>query len=65
MKPGSKNSYNSLSDLEIGGKKYKYYSIKIAEKNGLDGVGKLPKSLKVLLENLLSILIMLCQCFFF
>jgi len=53
MKPGSKNSYNSLSDLEIGGKKYKYYSIKIAEKNGLDGVGKLPKSLKVLLENLL------------
>ena len=53
MKPGSKNSYNSLSDLEIGGKKYKFYSIKIAEKNGLDGVGKLPKSLKVLLENLL------------
>ena len=53
MKPGSKNSYNSLSDLEIGGKKYKYYSIKAAEKNGLDGVSKLPKSLKVLLENLL------------
>ena len=53
MKPGSKNSYNSLSDLEIGGKNYKYYSIKAAEKNGLDGVSKLPKSLKVLLENLL------------
>ena len=53
MKPGSKNSYNSLSDLEIGGKKYKYYSIKAAEKNGLDGISKLPKSLKVLLENLL------------
>ena len=53
MKPGSKNSYSSLSDLEIGGKKYKYYSIKAAEKNGLDGVSKLPKSLKVLLENLL------------
>ena len=53
MKPGSKNSYSSLSDLEIGGKKYKYYSIKAAEKNGLNGVSKLPKSLKVLLENLL------------
>ncbi len=53
MKPGSKNSYSSLSDLDIGGKKYKYYSIKAAEKNGLDGVSKLPKSLKVLLENLL------------
>ena len=38
MKPGSKNSYSSLSDLEIGGKNYKYYSIKVAEKNGLDGV---------------------------
>ena len=48
MKPGSKNSYNSLSDLEISGKKYKYYSIKAAENNGLDGVSKLPKSLKVL-----------------
>ncbi len=53
MKPGSKNSYSSLSDLEIGGKKYKYYSINAAENNGLDGVSKLPKSLKVLLENLL------------
>ena len=53
MKPGSKNSYSSLSDLEIGGKKYKYYSIKASENNGLDGVSKLPKSLKVLLENLL------------
>ncbi len=53
MKPGSKNSYSSLSDLEIVGKKYKYYSIKAAENNGLDGVSKLPKSLKVLLENLL------------
>ena len=55
MKPGSKNSYNSLSDLEIGGKKYKFYSIKIAEKNGLDGVGKLPKSLKVLLVTLFNL----------
>ncbi|MDB2471006.1 aconitate hydratase AcnA, partial [Candidatus Pelagibacter bacterium] len=30
-----------------------YYSLLEAEKNGLDGVSKLPKSLKVLLENLL------------
>ena len=53
MKPGSKNSYNSLSELNIDGKKYKFYSLKTAEENGLDGVSKLPKSLKVLLENLL------------
>ena len=32
---------------------YKYFSLKEAEKNGLDGISKLPKSLKVLLENLL------------
>ena len=31
----------------------KYYSLKKAELNGLEGVSKLPKSLKVLLENLL------------
>ena len=53
MKPGNKNSYNSLSDLNINGKNYKYYSLKKAEENGLDGISKLPKSIKVLLENLL------------
>ena len=53
MKPGSKNSYSSLSDLEIGGKKYKYYSIKAAEKNGLDGLGKIPKEVKYFYKNFL------------
>ena len=53
MKPGIKNSYKSLTEIEIDGKKFKIYSLKIAEKNGLEGISKLPKSLKVLLENLL------------
>ena len=53
MKPGNKNSYNSLKTINIDGQNYKYYSIKEAEKNGLKGISKLPKSLKVLLENLL------------
>ncbi len=53
MKPGNKNSYKSLSDLEVNGKNYKFYSLKEAELNGLKGISKLPKSLKVLLENLL------------
>ena len=53
MKPGKKNSYNCLKSLEIDGKNYKYFSLKEAEKNGLDGISKLPKSLLVLLENLL------------
>jgi len=53
MKPGKKNSYNSLTEIKIGGKDYKFYSIPKAETNGLQGVSRLPKSLKVLLENLL------------
>ena len=53
MKPGNKNSYKSLSDLNVNGKNFKYYSLKKAELNGLQGISKLPKSLKVLLENLL------------
>ncbi|MDB4189702.1 aconitate hydratase AcnA [Candidatus Pelagibacter sp.] len=53
MKPGNKNSYNSLKSISINDTEYKYYSLSEAEKNGLDGISKLPKSLKVLLENLL------------
>jgi aconitate hydratase len=53
MKPGNKNSYNSLKSININDNEYKYYSLSEAEKNGLDGISKLPKSLKVLLENLL------------
>jgi aconitate hydratase len=53
MKPGNKNSYNSLKSININSNEYKYYSLTEAEKNGLDGISKLPKSLKVLLENLL------------
>ena len=53
MKPGKKNSYNSLKAININGSEYKYYSLIEAEKNGLEGISKLPKSLKVLLENLL------------
>ena len=53
MKPGNKNSFKSLTTICIDSKEYSYYSLKLAEKNGLDGISKLPKSLKVLLENLL------------
>ncbi len=53
MKPGNQNSYNSLKTISINDRDYKYYSLAEAERNGLDGISKLPKSLKVLLENLL------------
>ena len=53
MKPGTKNSYKSLSEIKISNKSYKIFSLTKAEENGLSGISKLPKSLKVLLENLL------------
>ncbi len=49
----SKNSFKSLDKLEVLGKSYHYYNLAKAEKNGLKNIKKLPKSLKVLLENLL------------
>jgi aconitate hydratase len=39
--------------LEAGGAEYDYFSLRQAEANGLAGIGSLPFSLKVLLENLL------------
>ena len=53
MTPGNKNSYNSLKKITVNDNEYNYYSLNEAEKNGLAGINKLPKSLKVLLENLL------------
>ncbi|MDB2515401.1 aconitate hydratase AcnA [Candidatus Pelagibacter bacterium] len=53
MKPGNKNSYKSLKTISIDNCEYKYFSLPEAEKNGLSGISRLPKSLKVLLENLL------------
>ncbi len=53
MKINSKNSFKSLKKLKVDDKIYKIFSLKEAEKYGLDGISKLPKSLKVLLENLL------------
>ncbi|MCZ8193349.1 aconitate hydratase AcnA [Brevundimonas sp.] len=49
-------SVDSLSvrrDLTVGRKKYAYYSLPAAEEAGLTGIARLPRSMKVLLENLL------------
>ncbi len=53
MKFNSKNSFKSLDVISSLGKEYKIFNLKNAEKNGLEGISKLPKSLKVLLGNLL------------
>ncbi len=49
----SLDSFKSRRTLTVGGATYEYYSLPDAEKNGLDGIARLPFSLKVLLENLL------------
>jgi aconitate hydratase len=49
----SLDSFKCLKTLKVGGKTYVYYSLPTAEKNGLEGISKLPYSMKVLLENLL------------
>jgi aconitate hydratase len=47
------NSFNARRDLTVGEKTYAYYSLQAAEEAGLEGVARLPVSMKVLLENLL------------
>ena len=49
----SLDSFKCRRTLEAAGKTYTYFSLPEAEKNGLDGISKLPFSLKILLENLL------------
>ena len=49
----SLDSFKCRQTLEIGGETFHYFSLPEAEKNGLEGISKLPFSLKVLLENLL------------
>lgn len=47
------DSFKCRKTLEVNGKSFTYYSLAEAEKNGLDGIARLPFSMKVLLENLL------------
>jgi len=47
------DSFNALQDLDVGGRKLRYWSLEAAEKHGLPDVSRLPYSLKVLLENAL------------
>ncbi|WP_157014497.1 aconitate hydratase AcnA [Mesorhizobium xinjiangense] len=49
----SLDSFNCRRTLKVGDREYTYYSLVEAEKNGLDGISRLPFSMKVLLENLL------------
>ena len=49
----SLDSFKCRKKLTVGAKTYEYFSLKAAEKHGLEGISKLPFSMKVVLENLL------------
>jgi aconitate hydratase len=52
MIPGS-NSFNTLSTLDVDGREYLYYSLDKLAQQDLEGIRRLPYSLKILLENIL------------
>jgi len=47
------DTLNTRRTLNVGGKEYDYFSLNAASAAGLGDVSRLPKSLKVLLENML------------
>ena len=47
------DSLKTRRELTVGDKTYVYYSLAAAEEAGLEGISRLPVSMKVLLENLL------------
>ncbi|MEZ5876182.1 MAG: aconitate hydratase AcnA, partial [Hyphomicrobiales bacterium] len=49
----SLDSFKCRRTLKVGKRDYDYFDLKEAEAAGLEGIGRLPFSLKVLLENLL------------
>src|SRR5258707_3951939 len=53
MSPASKNSFGTRETLQVDGKGYEIFRLSALEKKGVGHAGKLPFSLRVLLENLL------------
>ena len=49
------DSFKARRSLKVGTRRFDYFSLKAAEKNGLGDISRLPFSLKVLLENLLAL----------
>ncbi len=50
---GSRNSFDAIRPLEAGGGRYRCFSLDAAAESGAGPVSGLPRSLRVLLENLL------------
>src|SRR5262245_65418523 len=47
------NSFNTRTEIRVGGQPVQIFSLPALEKAGFPGVSRLPYSMKVLLENLL------------
>ncbi len=47
------DSFKTRRTLKVGNRRFDYFSLKAAEKNGLGDLSRLPFSMKILLENLL------------
>ena len=53
MSATGRDGFDVIRTLEAGGRRYRYFSLDAAERAGIGPVSRLPRSLKVLLENLL------------
>ena len=53
MPRGSLNSFGTHADLSVGKRRLGFYDLNELERRGVGNVARLPRSLKVLLENLL------------
>ena len=53
MTQTSKNSFDSYSTIDVNGTIFGYYNLNSAKVSGLADIGRLPNSIKTLLENLL------------
>ena len=47
------NSFNTRTEIQVGGQPVQIYSLPALERAGFGGVSRLPYSMKILLENLL------------
>jgi len=48
----TRNSFDTRTEIRIGGQAVQIYSLPALEKAGFPGVSRLPYSMKILLENL-------------
>jgi aconitate hydratase len=49
----NKNSFGSASTLIVGNNQYSFYSLESLEKKRIANIGRIPNSIKILIENLL------------